>query len=237
MENSILSSLPASELARLLPFLQRVHVEIDQTLIEPDKPIPFVYFPLDCVASIQAVRVGPSSTGIVGYEGCIGVPVWLRQDTTPIRTFVQAAGQALRMPAAAFRQEIGRPSSPLNGLLADYTHSLLVMTSYTAVCNEAHPLEARLCRWLTMMYNRARKREFVMRQEFLAYMLGVSRPTISIAAAELRRQGWVQYRRGRMHILDAEAIERRACACLRLIESAFRLPLSSNADARNLPTA
>lgn len=237
MENSILAALPRAEFARLKPFLEPVHLEIEDSLIEPDQPIPFVYFPIDCVASIQAIRVGLTETGLIGYEGCVGVPIWLRQETTPTRTFIQASGQAMRMPAGVFRKEIGRTSSPLNGLMANYTHSLLVMTSYTAVCNEAHPLESRLCRWLMMMHNRIRKQEFIMRQEFLSYMLGVSRPTISIAAARLQRRGWIRYHRARMHILDPKAIEQCACACLELIEGAFRRELAVDAGGagRNYP--
>lgn len=229
MENSILAALPPAEFARLEPLLERVHLEMEDSLIEPDQPIPFVYFPIDCVASIQATRIGLTETGLIGYEGCVGVPVWLRQATTPTRTFIQAAGEAFRMPAGVFRKEIGRTSSPLNGLMANYTHSLLVLTSYTAVCNEAHPLEARLCRWLKMMHNRIRKQEFIMRQEFLSCLLGVSRPTISIAASRLQRRGWIRYHRARMHIVDPEAIERSACACLGLIESTFRHSLAAHA--------
>jgi hypothetical protein len=229
MENSILAALPRSELARLEPFLERVHLAIEETLIEPDQPIAFVYFPINCVASIQAIRIGMTEAGLIGYEGCVGVPVWLRQQTTPIRTFIQAAGDAWRMPAGVFRKKVALTSSPMNGLMANYTHSLLVMTSYTAVCNEAHPLEARLCRWLKMMHNRVRENEFVMRQEFLSYMLGVSRPTISIAAARLQRRGWIRYHRARMHILNPEEIERCACACLGLIESTFQRGLAMGA--------
>ena len=222
MENSILAALPPAEQKRLAGYLEPVHLEIDQPLIEPDKPILFVYFPLDMVASIQAIRVGSSETGIIGYEGCVGVPVWLRQQTTPTRTFVQGAGTALRMPAEIFRQEIGRTASPLNGLMADYTHSLLTLTSYTVVCHDTHPLQQRLCRWLKMTQNRVRKHQFVMKHEFLAYMLGVSRPTVSLAANALQRRGWIRYRRAQLSILEPEALEQAACTCLQLIESLFQ---------------
>jgi hypothetical protein len=221
MKNSILAALPAAEQQRLRPWLKPVQLEINDPLIEPDQPIEFVYFPLDMVASIQANRIGSTETGIIGYEGCVGVPVWLRQQTTPTRTFVQGAGSALRMSAEVFRREISRTQSPLNGLMADYTHSLLTMTAYTAVCHDAHPLQARLCRWLKMMHNRIRKQEFVMKQEFLAYMLGVSRPTVSIAANALQRQGWIRYRRANLTILDPTSLEQGACDCLHLIESLF----------------
>jgi DNA-binding MarR family transcriptional regulator len=222
MENSILAALPPAEQERLQGSLELVHLEINNTLIEPDQPIEYVYFPLDVVASIQAIRIGSTEVGIIGYEGCVGVPVWLRQQSTPTRTFVQGSGSAFRMPTEVFKREIARAASPLNELLADYTHSLLTMTSYTAVCHDTHPLQERLCRWLKMMQNRTRKNEFVMKQEFLAYMLGVSRPTVSMAANALQQQGWINYRRGQLAILNSEALKNRACECLHLIESLFQ---------------
>jgi hypothetical protein len=222
MKNSILEALPPADRKRLRPLLELVHLKINDPLIEPDQPIQFVYFPLDVVASIQAIYAGSTETGMIGYEGCVGVSVWLRQQSTPTRIFVQGAGSAYRMPADIFRGEIGRASSPLNGLMAKYTHSLLIMTSYTAVCHDVHPLQARLCRWLKMMQNRIHKQEFVMKQEFLAYMLGVSRPTVSQAANGLQRLGWIRYRRGQLTILQPEALEKGACSCLRLIESLFQ---------------
>jgi hypothetical protein len=236
MENSILAALPLAEQKRLQPFLELLQLEINDPLIEPDQPIEFVYFPLDMVASIQAIRVGSTETGIIGYEGCVGVPIWLRQRSTPTRTFVQGAGSAFRMPAEVFRREIGRTSSPLNGLLADYTHSLLTMTSYTVVCHKTHPLQARLCRWLKMMQNRIRKQEFTMKQEFLAYMLGVTRPTVSMAANALQQQGWIHYRRAKLSILEPDKLEKSACECLHLIESLFQ-PKRRQTSMQDYPSA
>ncbi len=236
MENTILAALPSSEQERIKPSLNLVHLKVNDLLIEPDQPIEFVYFPLDMVASVQAIRVGSTETGIIGYEGCVGVPVWLRQQSTPIRTFVQGAGSAFRMPAEVFRQEIVRTSSPLNGLLADYTHALWVLTAYTAACHDSHSLQARLCRWLKMMQNRIRKSEFTMKQEFLAYMLGVSRPTVSIAANVLQQQGWIRYRRAQLSILDSDALENGACDCLHLIESLFH-PKRHRTTAPDYPSA
>ncbi|MGC1782369.1 MAG: Crp/Fnr family transcriptional regulator [Acidobacteriaceae bacterium] len=236
MKNSILDSLPLAERARLQPFLSLVHLKINDPLIEPDQPIESVYFPLDAVASIQAIYAGATETGMIGYEGCVGVSVWLHQQTTPTRIFVQGAGSAFRMSADVFRREIRRTASPLNDLMAQYTHSLLMMTSYTAVCHDVHPLQARLCRWLKMMQNRIRKQEFVMKQEFLAYMLGVSRPTVSLVANSLQRLGWIHYRRGLLTVLQPEALEKGACDCLHLIESLFQ-PKRRPTPAKDYPSS
>lgn len=46
-----------------------------------------------------------------------------------------------------------------------------------------------------------------MTHEFIATMLGVQRPGITIAVGVLQKAGLVQHERGRMHILDRKGLE------------------------------
>jgi Mn-dependent DtxR family transcriptional regulator len=52
-----------------------------------------------------------------------------------------------------------------------------------------------------------------MRQEFLARMLAVQRPTVSIAAGTLQDAGLISYSRGMMRIVDREGLEEASCSC------------------------
>jgi CRP-like cAMP-binding protein len=79
--------------------------------------------------------------------------------------------------------------SPLNDLVASYTHAFLVMTSQVAVCNRLHEMDERLSRWLLLIYNRTQRAEFPLTQEFMAMMLGAHRPTVSTAASILQKAG------------------------------------------------
>jgi CRP-like cAMP-binding protein len=54
-------------------------------------------------------------------------------------------------------------------------------------------------------------------QEFLADMLGASRPTVTLAAGILQRTGAIQYTRGKLTILDRQRLEESACECYRVI--------------------
>lgn len=56
-------------------------------------------------------------------------------------------------------------------------------------------------------------------QEFLADMLGSTRPTVSIAAGTLKEEGLVEYSRGVLRILDPVGLEGRACECHRAVKS------------------
>jgi Mn-dependent DtxR family transcriptional regulator len=100
-------------------------------------------------------------------------------------------------------------------------HAFLVMVSQTAACNRLHTVDMRLCRWLKMASDRLQRSEFPMRQEFLAMMLGVHRPSVSIAANTLQKAGLITYSRGRLQIADLEGLAEGACECYELVERQF----------------
>ena len=222
-ENLLLAALPDPERERLAPFLHRVNLEAGQPITNPGEPIENLYFMYDAVTStVQEMSDGSTiETGLMGIEGLAGVQVWLRQRTTPSTTFVQVPGMAHQISAEDFTREVRDRVSPLNDLIASYVHAFLVLTSMTAACNRLHSVDQRLCRWLRMTYNRARRTEFPLRHEFLAQMLGVHRPTISTAASMLQKAGLISYRYGKLTILDPEGLARGACECYGIMEEQF----------------
>jgi hypothetical protein len=223
-ENLMLAALPKAERDRLDPFLEWVEMQAGQPITEPDVPIPNLDFPFDAVTSTtQEMSDGSTiETGLMGIEGLSGVQVWLGQRTTAATTFVQVPGMGHRIKTEDFIREIrDHASSPLNNLIRSYVHAFLVLTSIVAACNRLHPIDQRMCRWLRMTYNRARRTEYPLRHEFLAQMLGVQRPTLSTAASMLQRAGLISYRYGKLAIIDPEGLRSGACECLELMESQF----------------
>jgi CRP-like cAMP-binding protein len=221
-DNLLLAALPDEERNRLNPFLKRVELSVGDEVTIPGEKIENLYFPIDAVSStVHEMSDGSTiETGLMGIEGLVGVQVWLQQSTTAAHTFIQIPGTALKISTADFIREVrDRPSSPLNALLASYVHAFLVLTSLMAACNRLHSLDERLCRWLSMVYNRARRSEFPLRQEFLAQMLGVHRPTVSTAAHMLQEAGLIQYHYGKMQIVNPNGLEEGACECYRLMEA------------------
>jgi CRP-like cAMP-binding protein len=200
-----------------------VSLDVGFPITIPGEPIPAVFFPYDVVTStVQEMSDGSTiETGLMGLEGLAGVQLWLRQRSTIASTYVQVPGKALRMTADDFVREIRDRPSPLNDLIAGYVHAFLVLTSLTAACNRLHPVDERLCRWLRMTYNRAQRREFPLRHEFLAQMLGVHRPTLSTAASMLQRAGLISYHYGNLTIKDPEGLAEGACECYDLMEAEF----------------
>ena len=219
-ENMLLASLPDAERERLSPYLRKEVLEFQQVLIEANQDITMIYFPYDSIAStVQYMDDGDSvETGLTGVEGFVGVQLWLHARTTPTRTVVQVPGQAHSMRAADFIRFVRETHSATNVLCAKYVHAFLVMTSQTAACNRLHPINERLCRWLKLVHNRLRRDEFPMRQEYIAQMLGVHRPTVSTAANMLQQAGLIRYSRGQLRILDADGLRNGSCECLEIIE-------------------
>lgn len=222
-DNLILAALPEDERRRLLPLLESVQLETGRPLIEPDQPIRYIYFPIDIVTStLQDLKDGSTvEIGLMGIEGVVGIQFWLQQETTNSRTIVQVAGTALRMSALMFKREVMDKPSPLNRLVASYIHAFLSMTGQTAACNRMHEVNTRLARWLSLVYDRVLRNEFPMRQEFMAMMLGVHRPSVTIAANALQNAGLISYRRGHITINDPAALRDSACECYGIIEAQF----------------
>ncbi|MEO6828565.1 MAG: Crp/Fnr family transcriptional regulator, partial [Acidobacteriaceae bacterium] len=227
--NLLLAGLPAEELHRLERFLEPVELKLRQNLAEPEQAISYVYFPIDAVGSVVQTMSSGSTVeiGLVGREGFVGIQAWLRQEISSVDIFVQVPGRALRMKRQTFLKEVLDSNSPLNLRIAGYVDAYLLMTGAISACNRMHHINERLCRWLKMVQNRVQGDSFPMRQEFLSYMLGVHRPSISIAASALKTAGLIRYERGSLTVLDSEGLEAGCCECYDIIESKFEAVLGT----------
>jgi Mn-dependent DtxR family transcriptional regulator len=81
------------------------------------------------------------------------------------------------------------------------------------VCNRHHVLEQQLCRWLLLSLDRLPSNQLVMTQQLIANMLGVRREGVTEAAGRLQAEGLIDYRRGRICVLDRAKLEKRVCEC------------------------
>src|SRR3954452_25629936 len=201
--NRLLDLLPVGDHDRLRPDLEIVPVGVKDVICEANEPIPHVYFPTGGVISL----VTPMADGVevelatVGREGMVGLPVFLGDDTMPVRAYGQVAGEALRMEAGAFEAEVQR-NGPLVRVLNRYTHALFNQAALGLACNGVHPAGQRCARSLLQTHDRVGADQFLLTQEFLAQMLGVRRARVSAAAGLLRKAVLIRCARGRMTILD-----------------------------------
>ena len=218
--NRLLQALPLDDYASLHPHLSRVPLRLREVLIEPDAPIPYVWFVRHGVCSIIAIgqEGGEIEVGTAGLEGMIGLPVLFEADTLPNRVFVSVEGSAWRITTADFKRAIEKRPAVRKMCLrfAAYFTSQL---SQSVACNRLHTLDDRCARWLLMTHDRVHHADFAITQESLALMLGVRRAGVSIAMSRLQKAGIVRYRRGRITVLDREKLEAASCGCYQITRS------------------
>jgi CRP-like cAMP-binding protein len=221
--NTLLAGLPDGELARIRELLAVVDVGVKDVVLEAGKPIGEVHFPLSSVYSMVALADDERASvevATVGFEGMVGLPVFLGVHTSPNAVFAQVAGRSAVMSAGDLGAFLAR-DGVLHGLLHRYTQVVLVQVSQNVVCNNSHPVDQRAARWLLMTADRVLDETFPLTQEFLGQMLGVRRQSVSEAASRLQADGLIRYSRGTVHVLDREGLERVACDCYRIVRSEF----------------
>lgn len=218
--NRLLRALSESEFDRLRPMLEPVRLARPTELEAANEAVAFVYFPTSGVASIVAIDESGESvdTAMIGREGMTGLPVFLGTDQSPVRTIVQVPLAGVRMTADALRGEIVRGGT-LVRLLQRHTQVVMITMAQLILCNRIHRLDQRAARWLLQVDDRVDERPFGVTQEFLAQMIGVQRPALSVAMRQFKGAGLVRYSRGQITIADRDGLLARSCGCIKVIAS------------------
>jgi CRP-like cAMP-binding protein len=217
-QNRLLSALSRDLQIRLLPRMEKVSLTVRQLLFEANEPITHVYFPLSGSMSLIIALDGGESVEIatIGNEGMVGTAVFLGADRGPMRAVCQVAGQALKMRSESFRHSIAEHPD-LADVVRRFTQRLINQIAQTTACNQVHSVQQRMCRWLLMTHDRVGADEFHLTQELLAQMLGVRRPSVTVAAGLLQRDGLINYQRGRIRIADRAGLEGASCRCYQAV--------------------
>jgi CRP-like cAMP-binding protein len=217
-QNHLLAALPAADLTRLRPQLERVPLPLGAVIYESGAEQRYVYFLASGIVSLLYVMNDGSAAeiAVVGNEGMVGIALFMGGETTPSRAVVQSTGSAWRLEAAQIKAEFARGGA-LQRVLLLYTQALITMMTQTAVCNRHHMLEQQLCRWLLLSLDRLPSNQLVMTQQLIANMLGVRREGVTEAAGRLQADGLINYSRGRINVLNRAKLEKRACECYAVV--------------------
>ena len=197
-----------------------VTVRSKEIVFNRGEPIRFAYFPEDCVISLVTVledgnQVEAMTVGNDGYAALApfhGVP------SSMLQGFGQITGHARRMPVEDFLQ-LAESCPGLNRLLHRYSQFVFESVSQSAACNRLHVIEQRCARWLLMSQDRVGRDSFDLTQEFLAAMLGVRRPGVTVAMGALQKAGLIAHSRGSVTIANRAGLEKASCECYRTIKS------------------
>ena len=207
----------------LSPLLEAVTLSLHDVIAPAETTLRTVYFPTTCVLSTTAVMHSGDEVEVatIGHEGFFPIGILLGAATCENRTVCQAGGDGLRLDAASFREAFDR-FPKLRIRTQRFAQGQLTLMSQSIACNRLHPLLERCARWLLVMDDRVRGDEFRITQEYLAIMLGVRRPAVSVAAQTLQHAGLISYRRGTMKVLDRAGLEASSCECYRVVARTYQ---------------
>jgi CRP-like cAMP-binding protein len=227
--NRLLAAMGDDDFARLEPHLEQVSLMQHQVLQEPGQPVRRAYFPHEGFASLLTVFEDGLSveTATVGPEGAVDLPLLVHIGAAPSRVVIQAPGRAAMIAMEPLQRAIN-DSPALLQLLQSYVHGFLAQILQTVACNAVHTAEERLAKWLLMSADRTNADNIPLTHEFLAEMLGVGRPTVSLVAHTLQTAGLIDHRRGLITIVDRAGLEEVSCSCYRTIHRAYEelLPMT-----------
>ena len=210
--NQILDELPQA----VQRSVQKALVSLDSgTQVQSQgERITHVLFPTTAVCSlvVELASGDKAETATVGRDGFVGVPLILGGAVADAAGVIQVSGEAYRMPARSVL-DLCKQHEAFRRALFGYSAFRLHLASRAVACNSFHSIAQRMARWLLFVHDRVGKNEFRLTHEALSAMLAATRPRVSQAAARLKGEGIIDYRRGNMRIVDRARLEAIACEC------------------------
>jgi CRP-like cAMP-binding protein len=223
--NRILLALPDDVYRRVASDLRIIDVTVGETLQADGVAIRDVYFPNGGVYSItNQMRDGRLiEVATVGTEGMLGVSAFLGDRLSAGTSMQQVPDGDHGLPAMAVEAFVEHASHPgfFRDIVARYAQAYMLQVMQSSACNALHSVEERCCRWLLHTHDRVGGDEFVLKHEFLATMLGVARPTVTIVLGTLQKAGLISNHYGRIRVVDRENLEQASCECYAAIVGHF----------------
>ena len=215
-KNIILSRL-APELAGRLA-LRPVPLAVGREMEAPGRPIRHLFFLESGLGSMTCMLQDGSQVevSLFGYESVIGVSALMGTRYSLNRVYMQLGGHGWMCPVENAREEFAR-GGEFQRLALRYVQAQLIQCMQSAACNAKHDLDQRFARWLLLCADRADSETFHISQEFLAQMIGSSRPSVTLAIGRFTDLGLVDHQRGQIHIRNRAALEQRTCECYRVV--------------------
>ena len=212
--NDFITGLETLDQGALIQNFVPIYLDQHQVLDEPGSDVKTVYFPTGAILSVVTLMEDGQGVEVctIGHEGAYGLTHALGSPASTDRVVVQVAGECLKMPAAVLRAAAAA-SPALTNLILRHVQANVAQTQQSVACNALHTLEERLCRWLLMSHDRTATGKLRLTQEYLSFMLGVQRTTVTRAARTLQSAGLIRYVRGQMEILDRGGLEQGSCEC------------------------
>jgi CRP-like cAMP-binding protein len=222
-KNKLLASLPADDFARIRPRLRTVPITVKQLIHPRHEGVRQVFFLNGGVASVTVVMRDGKMVEIatIGDEGMVGMDAFFGPARMSSETMMQVPDTSAEvMSVQAFRTELDRRGAFYDAIQL-YSQGFVILMMQSTACMALHSVQERCCRWLLMTHDRVRRDTFHLSHEFLAMMLGSTRPTVTLVAGMLQKAGFIKYTHGRVVILDRPKLEEMSCECYATVKQHF----------------
>ena len=219
--NQLLDAIGLDKRTTLLADARRRAIVVGDVLSIPGETISYVPFPTRGTLSMVAQPDDsvPVEAATIGREGAASIHSALGSRTASQELVSQVEGEMIVVGVDTFSKHAGR--GRFQDVVHGYLEALVVQISLTAACNAVHHLNQRCARWLLQTHDRVDGDTFGLTQEYLGVMLGVQRPSVSIAQRTLQQAGCITFHRGSITVVDREALETIACPCYGIIRREY----------------
>jgi CRP-like cAMP-binding protein len=210
--NELFGRLDESFQRQLQPFCDRVLLKPGERLFSEGQAIHHLYYPESgAIALMGSLPNGQMlQVGLVDRHGVAGLPPPRGEPIAPCEGLALLPGSACRMRVDAVPFALRH--EPFRRALDVWVYAQLADAMQLNVCNSFHPVDQRLARWLLVL-NDVGGDDFAITHDTLAMMLGVRRPSITLAALAIQNRRAIEYQYGHMRVRDRHALEEAACEC------------------------
>jgi CRP-like cAMP-binding protein len=222
IDNFLLASLTPESRKLIVSRSIPVVLPLREILYEANDTPEYAYFVTSGLASVVTSMLDGATAEIsfIGREGLVGAFHLIGPAEVPTNCFMQMAGSALRIPITDLK-EIFDTSEEVRERILETVQEQALTIGQISTCNRLHESQERLARWLLMARDRTQSDELNITQEFLAEMLGARRTTVTMVAGAMQRSGYIEYRRGKVRIIDQKKLEAAACDCYKVVKRLY----------------
>jgi CRP-like cAMP-binding protein len=219
LENNLLAAQSQRGLINLLPVMESVSLAPGKILFESGDRVDYIYFPETAIISeFQILEDGATAEVVmIGNEGAVGLLSLFGNPRATNWAQVSVHGKAYKISSQIFTNQV-RADAFLQKTVFQYIGKYVEQISQRAVCKSFHTLEQRFCGWLLMLQDRKKSSRLPLTHEQIARLLGVHRPSVTLAAQELRKHKIIDYLRGNIIINNRTELERIACDCYEAVK-------------------
>jgi CRP-like cAMP-binding protein len=213
--NRLLAAVPPALISEITSQLEPIDLIQGDVLLQRGQAIDVIYFPTTgLISMVVDLHNGSTVESLtVGKDGFVETAAFFGLKHSTLKGIVQIGGRALVLPLATF--EVCLRDQAFREVMGGYIEEAMALLAQSSACLAFHPVERRLARWLLEVQERIEENELRLTHEFLAQMLGVQRPTATIAVNMLVKSALIEHRRGRVRIVDQQGLEAASCECYR----------------------